>query len=100
MDRLDKALADICHRAEFSAQGIRVATDDGPGTVMAVLGGSIDCHPYAGNPRSPPSAGIPVANLQIIDDYWVHGLDPDQLADITAKLRAQADRLDHEIAPP
>ena len=94
-ERLEIVLADICHYTDFSAQGIRVATHGGPGTFTGILGGSIDCHPYAQD----PAPRIPVVNLQIIDDHWIHNLDPDQLAAITAKLRAQADYLDHEIRP-
>jgi hypothetical protein len=94
-DRLDIVLADICHYAEFSGQGMHVATDGGTGTFAVVLGGSIECYPYAEHaaPR------IPVVNLQIIDDYWINNLDPDHLTEITAKLRVQADYLDHEIRP-
>lgn len=95
LDRLDKVLADICHHADFSAQGMWVATDSGPGTFTGILGGSIECYPYAEEPR----ARIPVVNLQIIDDYWINNLNPDRLTEITAKLRAQADYLDHEIRP-
>jgi hypothetical protein len=65
-----------------------------------VLGGSVDFRPYTDNPLIPaPSAGVPVAHHQLIDDYdyWMHGLDPFALATIAAQLRAQADHLDHQV---
>ena len=63
--------------------------------------GSIDHHPYTGDvPITPTSAAVlPVVNLQIIGDYWVHDLGPGQLAVIIGQLRAQADYLDHELRP-
>jgi hypothetical protein len=93
--QLGKVLADICHYTEFSGQRMRAATDGGPGTDTVILGGSIDCHPYTDNPQT----RIPVANLQIIDDHWIHNLDPWALATIAAKLHAQANYLNHEIRP-
>ena len=101
VERLWKVLADICHWAEFPGQSVRVACDGGPGTDAVVLGGSIDHHPYAADvPITPtPAAVLPVVNLQIIGDYWVHDLGPGQLAVIIGKLRAQADFLDHELRP-
>jgi hypothetical protein len=100
VEQLGKVLADICHSTEFSGQGIRVSLTDAPGTDTVILGGSIDFHPYTDNPDLPvAAAGVPVAHLQIVDDYWIHDLDPWALGVIAAKLRAQADRLDHEVRP-
>jgi hypothetical protein len=59
------------------------------------LSGSIDCAPYSED----PTARLPVVNLQLVDDYWLHNLDPDQLGTIATQLRAQADHLDHEVRP-
>jgi hypothetical protein len=94
-DRLEKVLADTCHWADFSGRRIRVASDGGPGRDTVVLGGSIDHHPYAEDPQT----RIPVVNLQINDDHWINDVNPDELAVIAAKLRAQADHLDHEVRP-
>jgi len=65
-----------------------------PGQEM-VFWGSIDCSPYAEDPEP----RVPVVNIAIVDDFWIMGLDPDGLTGIAAQLRAQADRLDHEIRP-
>ncbi len=100
VERLGKVLADICHSATFSGQRMRVATDGSTGTDAVILGGSISFHPYSGNPEvTVPSAGVPVAHLQLVDDYWIHDLDPWALGTIAAKLRAQADYLDHKVRP-
>jgi hypothetical protein len=40
-----------------------------------------------------------IEQLQLGSAVDVFGLDPDGLAEIAAKLRAQADRLDHDIRP-
>jgi hypothetical protein len=42
---------------------------------------------------------VPVVNLLIVDDYWITDLDPNGLAEVAARLRAQADRLDREVGP-
>ncbi|MFJ4407259.1 DUF6907 domain-containing protein [Streptomyces sp. NPDC088910] len=55
----------------------------------------MECRPFA----EEPEARAPVVNLAIVEDFWIDGLDPAGLAQIAAKLRAQADRLDHEIRP-
>lgn len=97
VERLGKVLADVCHSARFSGQTVRASRTE---TDIVILGGSIDHHPYTDDPDLPVlSAGVPVAHLQIVDDHWVHDLDPWALGAIAAKLRAQADYLDHEVRP-
>ena len=92
---LDATLAGVCHYVDFDALGLRTAADDGQGVDATVLGSAIECTPYAEDPE----IRLPVVNLQIIEDYWVDGLDPDELAEIAAGVRAQADRLQHEVLP-
>jgi hypothetical protein len=95
LERLGVSLADICHHAPFSGQLLPVSCDSSPGRPTVILFGSINCNPY----DEDSELRVPVVNLQIVDDYWSNGLDPTALADVAAKLRAQADRLDHEILP-
>ncbi|MFC4032195.1 DUF6907 domain-containing protein [Streptomyces polygonati] len=95
-DTLPVVLADISHRAPFDGQLIRVAPGGyGPGEEKAILAGSIDCNPDTGSAEPPE----PVVNVHLIEDYWINGLAPADLARFAAALRAQADRLDHEIRP-
>ncbi|WP_328915039.1 MULTISPECIES: DUF6907 domain-containing protein [unclassified Streptomyces] len=98
-DLLPIRLADICHREVFEGTALRVcpppsAAEPGPADEQ-VLGGTIECSPYAEN----PATRIPVVNIAVVDDYWINNLDPDTLTELATKLRAQADRLDHEIRP-
>jgi hypothetical protein len=72
-----------------------VVAGSGPGEQEEVFCGTIDCHPYTND----PAPRVPVANIRIVDDYWITNLDPAELADIAAKLRAQADWLDNEVRP-
>ncbi|MBD0739057.1 DUF6907 domain-containing protein [Streptomyces sp. CBMA29] len=93
--RFATELADITHHQAFSGQLMAVSVTDAPGTETVILSGSIDCAPYSED----PTARLPVVNLQLVDDYWLHNLDPDQLATIATQLRTQADHLDHEVRP-
>lgn len=99
-ERLGKVLADVCHWTDIPGQSVRAADDSGPGTDTVILGGSIHHHPYTDNAANPiPSAGLPAASIQIIDNHWINDLDPSALTTLAAKLRAQADHLDHEVRP-
>ncbi|MFC4034479.1 DUF6907 domain-containing protein [Streptomyces polygonati] len=100
LDRLQIRLADINHWTRFDGQTMRVRSPafGGEGAQLGeahIFRGSIDCNPYAED----PDPRVPVVNLAIIEDFWINDLDPADLADLAAKLRAQADRLDHEIRP-
>lgn len=100
LEHLPAELADVSHRAHFDGQAFRVHDPDtgappGASTEERALWGVLVCNPYAEGPE--PS--VPVVNIAILGDFWINHLDPDGLADVAAKLRAQADRLDQEIRP-
>lgn len=61
----------------------------------AVFEGSIDCNPYDADAR----LRVPVVNIQVSPGCWILGLDPQELIDIAAKLRARPDRLHDEVLP-
>jgi hypothetical protein len=61
----------------------------------AVLEGSIDCTPYANELW----ARVPVVSIQVCPGTSIPGLDPQGLAEVVAKLRAQADLLEQDIRP-
>lgn len=61
----------------------------------AVFAGSIDCNPHDTDIR----LRVPVVNIQVSPTYWILGLNPQELADIASKLRAQADVLHDEVLP-
>ncbi|SFF54193.1 hypothetical protein SAMN05216251_11840 [Actinacidiphila alni] len=85
----------MCHQAHFSGKMTCVTHGRNPVEESAVFSGSIDWTPYAEN----PDERIPVANVWIIDDYWIRGLSPTGLAEFAAQLRSQADYFDQEVRP-
>lgn len=94
--KLRNTLHDIIHRAQFDGQLIQVARGGyGPGEQAWVFAGAIECIPDPGDGTRP----IPVVNIHLFDDYWLTGLGPNELSVFTAQLRAQADRLDHDVRP-
>ncbi|NJP47098.1 ATP-binding protein [Actinacidiphila epipremni] len=95
--RRQSRLAQVDHRAFFEGPMLPVTAPDlwDGAEEDSVFEGSIDCNPHDPDPR----LRIPVANLQISVGRWILRLDPDDLADIAAKLRAHADLLDHKIRP-
>ncbi|MEW1860687.1 hypothetical protein AB0399_09955 [Streptomyces sp. NPDC088194] len=94
VEHLGVTLADINHFAPISGQHLTITTGDSPCTTV-VFSGSMECNPYAEDPEP----RVPVVSLQLVDDCWLHNLDPDQLVDVAAKLRAQADHLEHHVRP-
>ncbi|MYS19885.1 methyltransferase, FxLD system [Streptomyces sp. SID4948] len=90
-------LADVSHRSFFEGQVLNVVAPDARGEAEeeVVFEGSIDCNPYAAD----AGLRVPVVNISAYPEHWVLGLDPGGVAEVAAKLRAQADRLDHEIRP-
>lgn len=95
LDQLSVELADISHRAYFDGQLLRVRKGSSTAADECVLWGVLVCDPYA----EEPDPRVPVVNVAVVDDHWITHLDPDGLAELAAKLRAQADRLDQEIRP-
>lgn len=99
LELLSVRLADVTHWTEFEGQSVQVRSalepDGERSGESQILWGVIECRPFA----EEPEARAPVVNLAIAEDLWIEGLDPAGLAQIAAKLRAQADLLDHEIRP-
>lgn len=97
LDLLPLRLAQVEHRTFFDGQVVDLAMPS-PGSIAeeeVVFGGSIDCTPYAADPQ----LRLPVVNIQVGPQCWITGLDPDGIADIAAKLRAQAEHLVDAVRP-
>ncbi|UWE13024.1 ATP-binding protein [Actinacidiphila bryophytorum] len=96
-EELPQRLAFVNHRAFFEGPTVPVTAPDiwDGAEDDAVFEGSIDCTPYATDPR----LRIPVVNLQISVGRWILGLDPHGLAEIATRLRDHADMLDRRIRP-
>jgi hypothetical protein len=97
LEELPMRLAGINHRSFFEGQMVTIVTPGSKGEAEeeAVFEGSIDCAPC--NPD--PASCVPVVTLQVCPGYVIPGLDPAGLAQIAARLRAQADLFDHKVRP-
>jgi len=97
LDLLPVRLAGINHRTFFEGAMMPLTTTDAKDDAEedAVFEGSIDCNPYDADPR----LRVPVVNIQVCLGRRLLGLDPQELAVIALKLRAQADRLHDEVLP-
>lgn len=95
-EALRNAVYDVVHRASFDGQPLRLAPGGyGPGEDTWIFGGNIECAPETDDGQTP----IPVVNVHLIEDFWISGLGPDELAALIAQLRAQADLLEHDVRP-
>ncbi|WP_329174384.1 DUF6907 domain-containing protein [Streptomyces sp. NBC_01477] len=97
LDLLAARLVGINHRNYFEGAMMPLTTTDSRDEAEedAVFEGSIDCNPYDVDPR----LRVPVVNIQVGLECRILGLDPQELAQIALKLRAQADRLHDEVLP-
>lgn len=98
-DLLRSHLSDLTHCRSFPGQTLDISTGayvsgDGKRYVgpAEVLRTQITCRPYDDD----PAERVPLANVELLagGDDWIENLDPNGVADLAAKLRAQADRLD------
>jgi hypothetical protein len=69
--------------------------ESGPGKEGEIFGGAIVCIPDSEGPEP----AEPYVEIQIVGDVWFTDLGPDDVATVAAALRAQADRLDHDVRP-
>ncbi|MFF7156960.1 DUF6907 domain-containing protein [Streptomyces sp. NPDC008139] len=97
MDALALRLTEIGHRALYEGQIVGMATWPSTSQVEeeAVFEAAIDCNPYDPD----PAQREPVVNIHIVPGRWIPGLDPDGVADVATKLRAQADLLTDVVRP-
>jgi hypothetical protein len=89
-------LDDLTFWAPFDGQPVQVSIpaymrrSHTPAVVSdELLRGCINSHPYRKGDE-----GAPVAHVEVIEDVWIENLDPQGVAALVAKLRAQADRLE------
>ena len=97
LDLLPARLTGVNHRNFFEGAMLPLTATESRNDADedAVFEGSIDCNPYDPDTR----LRVPLVNIQVCLGRWILGLDPQQLTDIAAKLRAQADRLHDEVLP-
>ncbi|WUF62428.1 hypothetical protein OG530_19135 [Streptomyces decoyicus] len=87
-------LKDIAHQQYILGAPLNVFTPAGcteePGVYEEhVLSGYMSVAPHSEDTRE----HAPAVSLQLVEDHWLQDLGPDELADVIAKLRQQADRL-------
>ncbi|WNI15236.1 DUF6907 domain-containing protein [Actinacidiphila sp. ITFR-21] len=99
---LELRLSDLAHVRHFDGQIIEVDVSQGGGKgryvgPCGILEGGIWLQPYSDD----PAERVPMVRIEALEgsDDWLTPLDPDGVADLAAKLRAQADRLDNEVRP-
>jgi hypothetical protein len=97
LDQLLLRLGSINHRNFFEGPTMPLTATNSRDDAEedAVFAGSIDCNPYDTDIR----LRVPVVDIQVSPTYWILGLNPQELADIASKLRAQADLLHDEVLP-
>jgi hypothetical protein len=101
--QLPRRLVDIGHFADFDGQDVRVVAgpspdyldDLGKALEHEMFRGTISCRPF----DTDPALRVPVADIDVLPGYTMDALTPDDLTDLATKLRAQADRLEHEVRP-
>jgi hypothetical protein len=88
-DRLHLALADIELETNLRGLILPVAFGQAPAEATPVLAVTIGCKPFGEDdePRTP------TARVQIVDDFWIDDLGPDDLADLGRQLRTLGDFL-------
>lgn len=94
-ERLHIELAAITHQANRGGLIAPVTQGTGPAQDAGILVVTIDCVPFteAGDPD------LPVANVQLVDDYWIKNLDPAGVTHLGRRLRALGDHLTNTLAP-
>jgi hypothetical protein len=97
-DDLSRILADVgCWRYFEGSAEVPVSVPGEPGEGpkvidLPLLSAAMNVHPYRPDRRQRK----PTVSLELLEDVaWIEDLDPDGLADVIGKLRAQCDRLEH-----
>jgi hypothetical protein len=60
-----------------------------------VFASTIECRPY----DEDPARRVPTVSFHLTEQCWLEGLTPQDVADLAAQLRRQADRLQHDVGP-
>lgn len=94
-DRLELSISDVHHAWQFDGPEVvsNTASSDGRRIGLdTLLSGQMACIPYSSNPVE----RVPHVNIETLEgsDEWIEHLDPAGVADLAAKLRVHADRLD------
>lgn len=94
-ERLDVALDDVVLEADAGGLVLPVVHGQAPAEQAAVLAVTLVCKPFGqeGEQR------LPVADVQLVDDFWLKGLDPQGARDFGQRLRDLGNLLVNQVAP-
>lgn len=94
-EQLDAAMADVVLEADAGGLVLPVVHGQDPAEQAAVLAVTIVCKPFGqqDEPRTP------VVDVQLVEDYWLKGLDPQGITDFGQRLSALGHLLVHRVAP-
>ncbi|WP_307795341.1 helix-turn-helix domain-containing protein [Actinacidiphila acididurans] len=94
-EHLDAVLADVVLETDTGGLILPVVHGQDPAEQAAVLAVTLTCKPFgqSDEPR------IPVADVQLVDDFWLKGLDPQGITDFGQRLRTLGHALIHQVGP-
>ncbi|WP_236060007.1 helix-turn-helix domain-containing protein [Actinacidiphila acididurans] len=94
-EHLHAALADVVLEADAGGLVLPVVHGQDPAEQAAVLAVTLTCKPFGqqGEPR------VPVAEVQLVEDFWLKGLDPQGITDFGHRLHVLGHLLIHQVAP-
>jgi DNA-binding XRE family transcriptional regulator len=92
---LGTALADVVLEADAGGLILPVVHGQSSPEQAAVLAVTFVCKPF-GQDDEPR---VPVAEVQIVDDFWLKDLDPQGITDLGERLRTLGHLLVHQVGP-
>ena len=94
-ERLHVALADVVLEADMGGLVLPVVHGQGPVRDVGVLAVTMGCKPF-GEDDEPR---LPVVGVQVVEDFWIAGLDPEGVADLGQHLQSLGRHLLAAVAP-
>ncbi|MET8325136.1 hypothetical protein [Streptomyces sp. NPDC005181] len=93
-DKLHLHLSDVTHHQAIPGQPMVINTPFGIDGGREIYEENVFCATITCSPHSPvPADRVPTATITVVEDCVMEDLDPQDVTDVAAKLRAQADRL-------
>jgi hypothetical protein len=98
-DKLRLHLSDVTHCRAFPGQPMVIDTPFGTDGGREIYEENVFCATITCSPHSSaPDHRVPTVTITVVEDCVMEDLDPQGVTDVSAKLRAQADRLDQVAA--
>lgn len=99
-DRLEMYVSDVDHVQHWKGQVVTANLHAHEGRYTGecpILCPQMNLRPFDPN----PAERVPNVSIELAEgsDEWIEHLDPQGVADVASRLRAQADRLENEVLP-